>query len=175
MARFRNGMKFNPDGGPRRQTTWVKAVSLGFESFTAAQTKTVGSVNGASLDPFLPATLIRTVGMMVISFDNNFITNQAYLGAMGGCLVREEARVASVFPDPWNDAEDDMWFVHQYFGGSLDDRVDADIRMDTNHKISSKAQRKIVQGDAIMFIGEGGGASDGFQLALMLRILLKLH
>ncbi len=41
--------------------------------------------------------------------------------------------------------------------------------------VDSKAQRKIVDGDALIFPVQGGNEADGFDVALYLRILLKLH
>ncbi len=41
--------------------------------------------------------------------------------------------------------------------------------------VDSKAQRKVIDGDKIMIMANGGGESDGFDIAVYLRFLLKLH
>ncbi|MBW6325916.1 hypothetical protein, partial [Pseudomonas aeruginosa] len=78
-------------------------------------------------------------------------------------------------PDSFAAASDDVWFWHQYFAARFDDRSDSDLLVSQNFMIDSKAQRKVVDGDAIVFAGQGGGESDGFDIALYVRMLLKLH
>ncbi len=83
--------------------------------------------------------------------------------------------MASVFPDPFVNAGDDVWWFHNFFAGRYDDRTDSDLKVSTEHAVDNQAMRKVVDGDAIALVGEGGGESDGFDLAVYLRILLKLH
>ena len=161
-------------GGQRRLTEWV-ALTANFLDFTAAQSQIVGVVEASFLRDFLPCTIIRTVGMMVVAADFNFITNQTYAGAVGGCIVREDARTAGALPDPFTDAGDDVWFWHQFFAARIDDRSDSDLLVSQNFKVDSKGQRKMKDGDVIVFMGEGGNESDGFDVALYVRMLLKLH
>ena len=47
--------------------------------------------------------------------------------------------------------------------------------MDRPIPVDSKGQRKIVDGDALVVTAQGGGAPDGFDVNVMLRLLLKLH
>ncbi len=159
---------------PRRLTQWISK-TVNFTDFTAAQTLQLMSFSQAELAGFVPCTLIRTVGMMVVAADTNFITNQIYSGAVGACLVRDDARAANAIPDPFDEASDDVWFWHQFFAAVIDDRADSDLVVSQNFVVDSKAQRKIVDGDAIVFSGQGGGEADGFDVALYLRVLLKLH
>jgi len=120
---------------------------------------------------------VRTVGLLVVSSDQNFITNQIWSGAAGCCIVRESARAAGLasMPQPFIDASDDVWLWHQFFAGIIDDRADSDILTSMQIPIDSRAQRKVADGDAIVFLIEGGGESDGFDAALYVRLLLKLH
>ena len=112
----------------------------------------------------------------MVAADTNFITNQVSSGAVAGCTVREDARASGVFPNPFSDAGDDMWFYHQFFASVIDDRgTDSDLLMSQNYPVDSKAQRKVADGDSIVFVGQGGGESDGFDVALFVRVLLKLH
>ena len=57
----------------------------------------------------------------------------------------------------------------------IDDRADSDIVVSQSMVVDSRAQRKVVDGDAIVFVGEGAGLADGFDVILMVRLLLKLH
>ncbi len=160
--------------GTRRQTEWISG-TINYTDFTAGQSTTLIQFSQAVLRDFVPCTIVRTLGLMSVAFDTEFITNQAYTGALGGCLIREEARAAGVVPDPFEEAGSDFWFLHQFFAGKLDDRTDVDLIVHQNYMVDSKAQRKIVDGDALVFQVQGGGETDGFDVALMLRILLKLH
>ena len=159
----------------KRLTQWISKSSDGFIDLTASQKTVVIGITEAELEPFVPCTIIRTVGLLIVAADLNFITNQIFLGAAGGCVVREAARVASAVPFPFSQAADDVWFWHQFFGMQIDDRTDSDIKVSERYNVSSKGQRKLVDGDALIFGVEGGGEADGFDAALMLRILLKLH
>ena len=42
-------------------------------------------------------------------------------------------------------------------------------------EFDSKAQRKIVEGEAIVMLVENGSATDGLEYILMLRVLFMLH
>ncbi len=160
--------------GSKRATEWISKATTWID-VTASESQVMGSFSQAFFADFTLCTVIRTVGMLGIAFDLNFISNQVYAGAAGICMVREDARAANAVPDPFTNASDDVWFYHQFFAGQLDDRTDVDIRMDSHFVIDSKAQRKIVDGDAMMFMVEGGGETDGFDAIMQVRLLLKLH
>ncbi len=83
----------------KRSTQWISK-KVNFTDFTATATTILLSFSQAELAMFVPCTIIRTVGLMVVAADLNFITNQIYSGAGGGCLIREDARISNVFPDP---------------------------------------------------------------------------
>ena len=159
----------------KRLTQWISVKSAGFVDFTASEQRVVVGFSQAALAPFVPCTIIRTVGLLIVAADLNFITNQIFLGAVGAVVVREAARVGGAVPFPFTDSGDDVWFYHQFFGMQIDDRTDSDIKVSERYNISSKGQRKLVDGDALLFNAEGGGEADGFDLAIMVRVLLKLH
>ncbi len=125
----------------------------------------------------VPFTIIRTVGLLTIAADLNFITNQIYSGAVGIQVVGDDARGAGVaaMASPFADASDDAWLYHQFFAATIDDRADSDLVVSQSMVIDSKAQRKVVDGQAIVMLGEGGSEADGFDIAVGLRILCKLH
>jgi len=161
-------------GGQRRRTEWISA-TVNYTDFTASASQPLIEFANVVLRDFVPCTIVRTVGLLSVAADVNFITNQALSGAVGACLVRDDARATGVFPDPFVEAGQDVWFYHQFFAMLIDDRADSDIRVSQRYMIDSRAQRKVVDGDSIAFIGEGGGETDGFDLALFVRLLLKLH
>ncbi len=161
-------------GGRRRLTEWISG-KVNFTDLTSSGGGPLVTFSQAELRDFVPCTIIRTVGLLVVAADTNFITNQIYSGAAGGCVVREDARAAGALPDAFSNSGDDIWFWHQFFAATIDDRADSDLVVSQNFIVDSKAQRKMVDGDALVFMVEGGGEADGFDAALYLRILLKLH
>ncbi len=162
---------------PKRSTAWVTFKTAGFIDHSAAGHLVIASMSKADLEKFVPCTITRTVGLVVVSADTDFITNQIYGGAIGCCVVREEARLvgASAVPQPFTGADEEMWLYHQFFAEVFDDRSDSDLRLTTHYKVDSKAQRKVSDGDAIIFTSQGAGLADGFDVNVMVRMLLKLH
>ena len=108
LGSFRHGGR---PSAPRRQTEWIAGIT-GLIDFTASESKVLISFSQAMLRDFVPCTLIRTVGTLVVAADTNFITNQIYAGAVGGVTVRDDARASGVFPDPIVNDGDDTWFYH---------------------------------------------------------------
>ena len=99
MARFRAGQGRSSRfvGSARRSTEWISA-TVNFTDFTASQSQNLLLLDRAILADLVPFTITRTVGIMVVSFDANFITNQTYSGAVGGCVVTDRASVTARFP-----------------------------------------------------------------------------
>ncbi len=161
-------------GANRRATEWISA-TVDWTDFTAGESQFLLTFSQAQLRDLIPFTITRTVGILAVSADFNFITNQSFLGAVGACTVREDARAAGQAPDAFANAGDDMWFWHQFFAMQIDDRTDSDIKLSETYVIDSRAQRKVADGDAIIFTGEGGSGADGFDVSLMIRMLVKLH
>ncbi|MBW6325899.1 hypothetical protein, partial [Pseudomonas aeruginosa] len=122
---------------------------------------------------FVPFTIVRTVGILSVAVDNDPILNQSYTAAFGAAVVQKE--LGTTAPDPFTDASDDIWFWHQFAADRLESGGGGDQIMSRTYVIDSKAQRKVVDGQQIVFQGEGGGDSDGFDAALFVRILCKLH
>ena len=176
MARRYAGHRTSAIAGakPRRSTEWISG-TVDWTDSTAGQSQILLAFSQAALADFVPCTIVRTVGILGVAADLNFITNQLFIGACGGCLVREDARIAAATPDAFTNAGDDVWFWHQFFAMQIDDRGDVDIKNSEIYSIDSRAQRKVVDGDAIIFNLNGGSSSDGFDATLMVRLLLKLH
>jgi len=175
MARGRGYPLRRSAGVPRRETEWISG-SIDWNDFTASQNKNLVSFTQAELRDLVPFTIVRTVGLVVYSRDFDTITNQDFLGAVGGGVVQESARAtAGAVPNPFSDAENDLWFYHQFFAAQYEGSSGVDLQISQQFMIDSKAQRKVVDGEAIIFRGEGGGGSDGFDLTFMIRLLCKLH
>ena len=168
--------RFGGRNSPRRLTEWI-AATVNFTDLTSTEISNPISFSQAALAALVPFTIIRTVGVMTIAADVNFITNQIYSGAAGLQVVGDDARASGVasMASPFADAGDDSWFYHQFFHVTIDDRADSDLVVSQSMVIDSKAQRKVVDGQAIVFFVEGGGEADGFDVAIGLRILCKLH
>jgi len=164
-------------GKAKRQTEWL-SLTTNFVDFTASEFLSLGSFTQAQLAAVVPCTITRIVGMFIVAADTNFITNQIFSGAIGGMVITEAARTVAITsrPAPFTDAGDDMWFFHRYFGMVIDDRAtDSDVINSINYPIDSRGQRRVEDGEAIVFSAEGGGETDGFDVALYLRMLVKLH
>ncbi len=177
MPRNYAGRSYQSAGrSTRRKTEWISGTT-DFLDLTASEKKRNLSFSQAALVDLVPFTIIRTVGVIVIAADLNFITNQLFVGAFGGCIANDQARAIGVtaLPGPFSEAGDDVWFQHQFFGMQIDDRADSDLVNSQTIVIDSKAQRKVEDGQAIQFLTEGGGEADGFDISTMLRILVKLH
>ncbi len=175
MPRYaRRPAGYTAGGKSRRSTEWISA-TVDWTDFTAAQARTTLSFSQAELRDFVPCTIVRTVGLLAVSADFDFITNQSFLGASGACLVRDDARIAGALPEAFGEAGNDIWWWHQFFAMQVESSSGVDLKLSETYMVDSKAQRKVVDGDAIVFMSQGGGGSDGFDLSLMVRILLKLH
>ena len=177
MARtWVTSLRFGGRSTPRRQTEWI-AATVNFTDLTSTEISNLISFSQVALADLVPFTIIRSVGVVTIAADVNFITNQTFTGAVGMQVVGDDARASGVasMASPFADAADDSWFYHQFFHQIIDDRADSDLIVSQSWVIDSKAQRKVVDGQAIVFLAEGGGAPDGFDVAVGLRILCKLH
>ncbi len=137
----------------RRQTEWISG-STNFRDHTAAESTNFINFTQTTLRDFVPCTIIRTVGVMYHAADLNFITNQIYIGAVGGCVVRQEALTSGItaMPLPFGGAGDDIWFWHQFFAATYDDRADSDLRVSEHFVIDSKGSRKVVCVKLIKFV-----------------------
>ncbi len=176
MARRVTSSRFAGRSSPRRQTEWI-AGTVNFTDSTAGAIVELISFSQVALASLVPFTIVRTVGLVTIAADLNFITNQIYSGAVGMQVIGDDARAAGVatYASPFADAGDDSWLYHQFFAATIDDRSDSDLVLSQSWVIDSKAQRKVVDGQAIVFSSEGGSEADGFDVAVGLRILCKLH
>ena len=113
---------------------------------------------------------------MLWATDAGFITDQDQISAMGCVVVQEKARVAGTasLPLPISNLGDDSWFVHQPMLGFTEASSGVDLVTGHQVDIDSKAQRKVTDGESIVFLVENLG-SDTIQFAMIARMLVKLH
>ena len=157
---------------PRRQTQWI-ALTVNWTNFSASTFVNMGQFAQAQLVNLVPFTIVRTVGICCVSIDPNPILNQDFSMAFGGCVAREQS--GNQLPAPFANADSDAWFWHQFAAMEYETDTGGDNVISMQIPVDSKAQRKVSDGDKISFLAQGGSAADGFEAALYLRILLKLH
>ena len=160
--------------GPRRQTEWIGGSSP-WQARASGGLFNVIDFSQADLASLVPFTITRTVGIAALAFDEDFILDQDIFAAWGGVVIQERARVAGVgsMPDPIANIGDDGWFWHQPVLEFIES-VGTD-RSNKSYTIDSRAQRKVVDGDAIAFMLRLDASSDAVEQAMMVRILCKLH
>ena len=123
---------------------------------------------------FAPTTVSETVrrirGTFLIVSDQTAVS-ESQNGAIGAAVVGDLAVTAGVasIKDPVSDVEDESWLWYHSFN-TLND-VDARGRSAFQGVIDSKGQRKVEQGDSLVFVVGNANAVFGFQVALSLRVL----
>ena len=107
------------------------------------------------------------------------VADETFFGAVGLAVVREAARAVGVtaLPGPIFDSAADLWQMHQFYMGRFEFVTASGIAQRSLYQVDldSKAQRKIVDGDALVLMLESPGAGEGSQVAVSLRLLFKLH
>ena len=94
--------------------------------------------------------------------------------AVGSMVVREPARVAGIasLPTPLAENVDDGWYVYQLGGWSGGPIEGEPIR---TYQFDSRAQRKVEDGDALVWTLENQSAVFGLSYMLRFRMLIKVH
>ena len=140
------------------------------QSFAQAQIAVIGDF-----------TITRVRGLLSVASDQFIATEQAF-GAMGFMVVSEQARAAGVasIPDPYDEAFDSGWFVHQYWRAPMAVTVGAPASFAgaerwSHYVIDAKAQRKVQSSDAIAIILRNTSAVDGATFQLDFRMLIKTN
>jgi len=168
------GRTFGGRSGSRRKTEWIAGVSP-WQTRASSSLSNVVDFSQADLAGLVPFTIIRTVGVAAIAFDEDFILDQDIFAAWGACVVRETARNVGggALPNPLLAIGDDMWFWHQ----SVCEFIESSFtgRSGLAVPIDSRAQRKVEDGDAIVFSLAVDVTSDAVEQALQVRVLCKLH
>ena len=168
----------SPSRSPRRATEWMSSGSGASVIALAGSTKAImQSFTGAQVNARTPFTIIRTIGMLWIKSDQE-AADENQFGAIGFQVLRESARAAGVasMSSPVTNANDDMWFVHQWFMTSFvfTSAAGFESNAGTRYAYDSSAQRKVQEGDAISAVIENI-ATTGLQFFHNFRMLIKVH
>ena len=166
-------------GGPRRATSWAaSADATGEQALAAGAAILDQSLSQAQISTLVPATIVRTRGILWVASDQEGIDEQPF-GAMGMVVVSEQARVAGVasIPTPISDEASDLWFVHQFWQADVAFVSASGFTTDgfKAYEFDSKAMRKVQEGDGIAVVLENASGVDGAVFILKFRMLFKLH
>ena len=167
--------------GQRRLTEWVQSADVtGGTVLAAGQCFLAQSIPEANLlsQGLLPSTIIRTRGVLWTSSDQDAANEEAF-GAMSMAVTSEPARAAGVASllCPILDEDADQFFVYQTWAGMNGGPSTGALfsRPWYTQVFDSKAQRKVVDGNAVVVVIENGSASAGAKFIIKLRMLFKLH
>ncbi len=155
-----------------RLTEW-----FGSADQTAAQALAAGSfilsqsLNAAALAK-RPFTITRTVGSIWVQSDNEAAAEFPF-GAVGAIVVSEKAAVAGAasVPDPITEESSDEWFMYRSFAVASTPIVG---RMFAEFAFDSRAQRKVQDGEQIVWMVANANAGHGLAFVLKFRLLVKL-
>ena len=161
--------------GRPRSTFWLRT-DLGsggafWKSLGAATAVIDQSLAGVGSD----LTIVRTRGMLGVKSDQVAATEEPF-GAYGVAIVSEQALAigATAVPLPYTDADSDQWLVHGYF---MADVTAGDATgftpLATRTDFDSKAMRKIVPGESVVFMLENGSSADGMVYTYNFAMLFK--
>ena len=90
-------------------------------------------------------------------------------------LINETARALGVtaIPGPGTDSLYDGWFVHQFVMQKLIRASGVGFTEGQVYEIDSKAMRKFEGDEGLVFMVENNSPTDGFDIIVGLRILIK--
>ena len=181
MARRRTGLV--TVRGQRRATTWVaSSIETAISQLNAGAARLDQSLDNATLTVIgQPLTVIRTRGEIWIQSDQA-IAKEDPFGALGMCVVSEQARAAGVgsVPTPGAEPDSDLWFLHQFFLGGLIVSAAAPTSLQgsdiwSRYSFDSRAKRIVQDQEAIIVVVENSSATHGLNYLINFRMLLKLH
>ena len=159
--------------GPVRQTEWL-AREFSTDAITVPLlTFQIDSSMDAVEKAKLPFTITRTIGVLSIFGDQAGAIEHPF-GALGGLVVSDKASAlgATAVPDPVTEAASDLWFMYQSFVGPQTTALDGPGP--TSWMIDSRAQRKVQEGEDIVFVIANPNSVDGFRYVFNYRLLIKL-
>ncbi len=176
--RHRSNVIRNPS--LRRKTSWGGTAVAG-TAYVAVGTSSKGlllSITSTSLLDLVPATIVRTRGMLAFRSDQ-IAQTEDQIGALGIAVVSEQARAAGAasIPGPQTDSDWDGWYFWTplYANLELGSGTAFQPRFQTNIMVDSKAMRKLNSNDAVVVMAENNSAVHALEIAVNLRTLFKLH
>ncbi len=175
-AAFRSAGRGTRRDAVRRKTTWISAANSWFDLPSGDVNLTVQFAS-LTLQDLVPFTITRIVGTIAWATDADFASNQPCFAAFGMSVVKDAARAAGTasMPQPLANLDDDVWWYHRPLIGFTEFALNGDLVTERRYDVDGRAQRKVVDGEAIVGLLQSDGSSSIIQVALQLRILCKLH
>ena len=177
MARgFVTRRSFRGGSVQRRTSIWLFIAPTSTLLSGPSTTVLLGGLNAAA-QALRPFTVVRTRGYWQISSDQ-VVASELQHAALGFCVVSDQAFAAGVasVPTPFAELGSDLWFSHDTL---VSEFVFADasgfINAGVGKDFGSKAMRKVEEGSNIAQVIEASAVSDGCQVTLAGRMLVKLH
>jgi len=157
----------------KRATEWFATVAADDSATLNANSAIILHSFDAAEKAKLPFTIMRIRGYLFVVSDQ-VAANEDFIGALGMAVVGDQATALGVtaLPDPVNEGDSDLWFVHRYFAGNNTVAIgNSVVQMD----LDSKAMRKVEQGQDFFSILRNASATTGFDFWLSFRMLIKIH
>ncbi len=158
----------------RRATEWIgSADTTAWTNLAAGASIIDQALTGAQVSAISPFTVIRTVGLISVRSDQE-VASEDVFGALGAMVVRETARAGGVgnVPTPITEESDDGFFLFQFVATSASP---VEGHRAASFQFDSKAQRKVEDGDAIVWTVENSSAAAAMAYVLLFRMLIKVH
>ena len=178
MANRRRSFNRGFARGERRKTEWFALSAPTGVSTLAASSKAIVTSLTTVEKAKLPFTVIRTIGLLTVLSDQ-IILREVPSGALGATVVTDRARTVGItaLPDPVTESEADFWFLFEPWSCIM--QVDGTPIVTTSSPwikvFDSKAQRKVEEGEDVVFIIANADSASGVFNTVQLRMLIKLH
>ncbi len=178
MTFRRGGNRSSFRRGTRRASDWQIAVeSSAFVNVPANSSVLLISITAAALSAIGPFTIVRSRGYLSVVTDQ-FAAEEDQIGGVGMALVNDRARAVgiSALPVPTGtELLDDRFFWIQMFGQRFlfGSAIGMEPKAAESFVIDSKAMRKVKTDDALVITASNPHATNGFNLAIGMRILTK--
>jgi len=155
------------------KTSWVSLQVTNISLDTNATALILAQ--SADLDIKRPFTILRTHLFLSVGSDQS-AADEVQFGAVGMCVVADQASAIGItaVPTPITDLGSDLFFLHQFFASDF--ALATAIGIAGTRKIfeiSSKAMRKVNDDQEAILVGEVASISNGVNIQLGGRMLIK--
>ena len=178
MARRRSNFSYRGSAAPRRQTEWLSLPAPTGVNTLAAGNKIIAAQMDAVEKAKLPFTITRTIGLLTCLSDQ-VVAREVPMGTLGATVVTDRAVTVGItaMPDPVTESNADYWFLFQPWSVIM--QIGGAGEVGASHSaqlfFDSKAQRKVEEGEDIVFILANADTASGIFFQLQFRMLIKLH
>jgi len=173
--RRRNFRSFSQ--GERRKTEWLSLSAPTGVSSGAAGTKSLVTSLTTVEKAKLPFTVVRTIGLLTVLSDQ-IAAREVPSGTFAATVVTDRAVTVGItaLPDPVTESEADYWFLFQPWSCIMQVASGAPVTSSPwIQMFDSKAQRKVEEGEDIVFIFANADSANGVFFTIQFRMLIKLH